>query len=121
MDQQSNFNNEPPVNYVIPTPKKSGVSDFLKDDVGEFSLMRLMTALGCFVFFGMWVMACFGIVNFIHFTWEDVAVISALIGGKAIQSKLENNTTPYYTNRSTGMVNTISDLTNQTRSKYSDK
>jgi hypothetical protein len=71
------------------TTKKAKVSTFLKDDAGEFSVMRLMFVVMVLFVLGLRIWGCIIENRFIPWDWPEVSLLTAAYGSKALQTKFE--------------------------------
>lgn len=70
------------------------LSEFVQDDTGACSAMRLLFiiwGLGAFI---VWVILSFKTGTMVSIPWSITSFISSLVAGKVVQSYTENVTTP---------------------------
>lgn len=71
------------------------LGQFFQDDVGAFSLMRLMTFLAFAVVLGVWVWGNLSAGHYVPLGYSEAGIITAAIAGKAAQARFEYGG-PYY-------------------------
>lgn len=72
-----------------PEHNQNKVSNFLRDDVGELSTMRLMMLIVVLMVFGLRIWGTILEGRYIPWDWPEVSLLTACFGGKALQSKYE--------------------------------
>ena len=90
-NKQKTSKSEECVTIIQPHVNK-GLSAFLKDGSGEYSTMRLMIVLMILMLFGLRIWGCIIEQRYIPWDWPEVSLLSACLGGKALQSKYEGTT-----------------------------
>ena len=69
-------------------------SQFLKDDSGQFSSMRLIGVLVISTILVVWVWANISSGTYCPLGYSEAGIIMAVVGGKALQSRFEMGPDP---------------------------
>ncbi len=78
----------------MPGLPQSALSQFFRDDAGEFSCMRLVTALITLTVLGMWIWGCLKAGHYIPLGYAEAGIIGAAQGAKAAQARFEYGGAP---------------------------